>query len=157
MGSSRITSCGSFSRARASPRGGGAGRNGPTRHNNAADDELYSKGPVAADALALPPGVSPAVAARELRKAKNRASALASRLRREGRAAALEGRVRALEGEVRLLERARDDARREAAAKRSGGGALPPPAAAASLAARGGLGARRRSERVMEMRRHLTL
>lgn len=150
-----------------SPRGGGGGgagrsNGGTTKHiNTAADDELYSKGPVAAEALALSPGVSPAVAARELRKAKNRASALASRLRREGRAAALEGRVRALEGEVRLLEEARDDARREAAAAKKGGngngaGPLPPPAAAASLAARGGLGARRRSER-MEMRRHLTL
>jgi hypothetical protein len=104
----------------------------------------------AARDLVLPPGLTEAERRKEIRKANNRASALASRLRREQHAATLQARVDALERERAFLERSAVDAGGRAAAvaalnKRGGAGAaaLAPLGTRRSTRGAGtGLGAR---------------
>ena len=104
----------------------------------------------AARDLVLPPGLTQAERRKEIRKANNRASALASRLRREQHAATLQARVDALERERAFLERSAVDAGGRAAAvaalnKRGGAGAaaLAPLGTRRSTRGAGtGLGAR---------------
>ena len=110
-------------------------------------DAAFATAPIEEAALALPPGLTEAERRKELRKAKNRASALASRLRREGHAAALEARVAELERYVRLLEGAAAapaarDARRAVAADAARRGGVAALGTRRSTRVVGGLGAR---------------
>ena len=127
-----------------------APRRPPTKRARVAPadvDAAFATAPVEEAALALPPGLTEAERRKELRKAKNRASALASRLRREGHAAALEARVAELERYVRLLEGAAAtpaarDARHAVAADVARRGGVAALGTRRSTRVAGGLGAR---------------